>query len=68
LTALTKEENLTFSKKVKMRFGEGPEPKNRKLTLRLYDRRLSNIVNDFDDYDPMDFLYFFGGMLFTKFS
>jgi hypothetical protein len=63
LTALTKEENLTFSKKVKMRLGEGPEPKR-----RLYDRKLSNIVNDFDEYDPMDFLYCIVDMLFTEFS
>jgi hypothetical protein len=39
-------------KKVKMSLGEGPEPKRRKW--RMYDQRLSNIVNDFDDYDPMD--------------
>jgi hypothetical protein len=30
LTALKKEENLTFSKKVTMSLGEGPEPKRRK--------------------------------------
>jgi hypothetical protein len=61
LTALKKEENLTFSKKVKMSLGEGPEPKRKKL--RLYDRRLSNVVNDLDDYDSMDFLYCIGEML-----
>ena len=37
LTALNKEENLTFSKKVKMSLGYGPEPKRRKW--RLYDER-----------------------------
>ena len=55
LTALKKEENLTFSKKVKMSLGEGPEPKRRKW--RLYDERLSSIVDDFDEYDPMDYLH-----------
>ena len=65
LTALKKEENLTFSKKVKMSLGEGPEPKRRKW--RMHDQRLSIIdVNDFDDYDPMDFLYCIGEMLFTS--
>jgi hypothetical protein len=44
--------------------GEGPEPKRRKW--RMYNQRLSNIVNDLDDYDPMDFLYCIGEMLFTS--
>ena len=47
-----------------MSLGEGPEPKRRKW--RMYDQRLSNIVDDFDDYDPMDFLYCIGEMLFTS--
>ena len=51
-----------------MRLGEGPEPKRRMLTKRLYDRKLSNIVNDFDDYDPKDSLYCIGDVLFTEFS
>ena len=42
LTALKREENLTFSKKVKMSLGEGPEPKRRKW--RMYDERFSSIV------------------------
>jgi hypothetical protein len=63
LAALKKEENWTLSKKVKMSLGERPEPKHRKL--RLCNRRLSNIVNDLDDYDPMDCI---GEMLFTEFS
>ena len=58
LTDLKKEENLTFSKKVKMSLGEGPEPKRRKW--RLYDERLSSIVDDFDEYDPMDYLHCIG--------
>jgi hypothetical protein len=51
-----------------MSLGEVPEPKRRKWSL--YDRRLSNIVNDLDEYDPMDFLYRYciGEMLFTEFS
>ena len=44
LTALKKEENLTFTKKVKKMMGEGPEPKRRKW--RLYDERLSSIVTE----------------------
>jgi hypothetical protein len=32
----------------------------------MNDQRLSNIVNDFDDYDPMDFLYCIGEMQFTS--
>ena len=55
LTALKKEENLTCSKKVKMRLGEGPEPKCRKW--RMYD---------VDDFDPMDYLQCIGEMLFTS--
>ena len=68
MTALKKEEKMTFSKKVKMSLGEGPEPKRRKWSF--YDRRLSNFVNDLDEYDPTDFLhrYCIGEMLFTEFS
>ena len=64
MTALKKEENLNFSKKVKMRLGQGPEPKRRKW--RMYDERLSSIVDDFDEYDPIDYLHCFGEMLFTR--
>ena len=64
LTALKKEENLTFSKKVKMSLGEGREPKRRKW--RLYDERLLSIVDYFDEYDPMDNLHCIGEMLFTS--
>ena len=63
-TAVKKEENLTFSKKVKMRTGEGPEPERRKW--RLYNERLSNIVNDFDKYDPMEYLYCIDALFFTS--
>ena len=63
LTALKKEETLTFAKKVKMRMGECPEAKRRKQ--RLYDQRLSSIVEDFDEYDPMDYLHCIGELLFT---
>ena len=52
LTALKKEENLTFSKKVKTRLGEGPEPKRRKW--RMYD------------VDPMDYQQCIGEMLCTS--
>ena len=64
LTALKKEENLTFTKKIKMRTGEGPEPKRRKW--RLYNESLSNIVNEFDKPDPIKYLHCIGGMLFTS--
>ena len=64
MTALKKEENLTFSKKVKMSLGEGPEPKRRKW--RLYDERLSSIVDDVDDCNSMDYLRCIGEMLFMS--
>ena len=62
LTALKKEENITFAKKVKKMMGEGPEAKRRKW--RLYDERLSSIVTDFEQYDPMDYLSCIGAILF----
>ena len=64
LTALKKEENITFAKKVKKMMGEGPEAKRRKW--RLYDERLSSIVTDFEQYDPMDFLSCIGAILFDN--
>ena len=64
MTALKKEENLTFTKKVKMRLGEGLESKRKKW--RMYDERLWSIVDDFDEYDPMDYLHCIGEMLFTS--
>ena len=63
LTAMKQEENLTFAKRVKMRMNEQPEPKRRKW--RLYDERLTCIVSDFENYDPMDYLHCIGEMLFT---
>jgi hypothetical protein len=57
LTALKKTENLTLSKRVKMSLGKGPEPKGRKW--RMYDQRLSNIVNDFDDYVMMIIMLYY---------
>ena len=47
-----------------MRLGEGPESKRKKW--RMYDERLSSIVDDFDEYDPMDYLHCIGEMLFTS--
>ena len=38
-------------------------PKHKKL--RLHDERLSSVVTDFDDYDPMDNLHCIGQMLFS---
>ena len=63
LTAMKQEENQTFAKRVKMRMNEQPEPKKRKW--RLYDERLTCIVSDFENYDPMDYLHCIGEMLFT---
>ena len=57
LKAVKREENLTFIKKVKIQMNEPPEPKKRKW--RLYDERLSNIV------DPIDYLHCIGEMLFN---
>ena len=54
--------NITFAKKVKKMMGEGPEAKMRKW--RLYDERLSSIVTDFEQYDPMDYLSCIGAILF----
>ena len=64
VTAVKKEANLTFSMKVKMRTGESPKYKHNKW--RLYNERLSNIVNDFDEYDPMEYLYCIGVLLFRS--
>ena len=55
LTALRKEENLTFAKKVKMRMGLSPIARSGEW--RLYGERISSIVTDFDDYNPMDYLH-----------
>ena len=48
----------------KKMMGEGPEAKRRKW--RLYDERLSSIVTDFEQYDPMDFLSCIGAILFDS--
>ena len=64
LSALKKEENLTFAKKVKMRTNESPDPKKRKW--RVYYERLTAVVEDYDNYEPLDYLHCIGELLFTS--
>ena len=62
LSALKKEETLTFKKKVDWRMRRAPEPQKKKL--RDHNSRLNALVEDFDiDTEPLDYLFCLGELL-----
>lgn len=61
LSAVKKEETLTFAKKVKMAMREDPEPQKKKW--REYNERLDAMIEDFDNYEPTDYLHCIGELL-----
>ena len=62
LSALKKEETLTFKKKVDWRMRRAPEPQKKKW--RDHNSRLNALVEDFDiDTEPLDYLFCLGELL-----